>query len=82
MKAFLIKLKSSPYFVVASSTFATFAAKAVYNWVQAGSPALSWADLKSTALAALGVVATALYHQFFSSSPADAAAIAAGAPKQ
>jgi len=64
MKAFFTWLKSNPYFAAASSALMTFAAKAAYNWVQNGTPALTLAEVKSTGLAALGVVIVALYHLY------------------
>jgi len=57
-------LRSNPYFVLASSALSAFAAKAAYNWVESGSPAITLAELKSTAIAAVGVVIVALYHLY------------------
>lgn len=79
MKAFWIWLRSNPYFVAASSALATFASSAVYQWIQQGTPALTPAELKQTALAAVGVIAMALYHQY-TPTPAQAAVAVAALP--
>jgi hypothetical protein len=79
MLKFWTWLRSNKYFVAGSSVFMTYVATALYNWVEAGTPALSLAQLKATALAALGVVVVAEYH-LYTNTPEQAAKLAAGQP--
>lgn len=58
------QIRSNKYFVAGTSALVTYLASAGYNWAMAGTPALSLAQLKATALAALGVVVVALYHLY------------------
>jgi hypothetical protein len=71
--------KSSPYFVVCSNTLATFLVTAIYNWAQSGTPAFTVAEVEKTALAALGVVIAAFYHQY-TNTPQQAKALVDNPP--
>ena len=76
VKAFWMWLKSNQYFVAASSALSAFVAKAAYNWVESGSPAISVVQLKQTAIAAIGVAIVAIYH-LYTNNPTRAAEKAA-----
>jgi hypothetical protein len=62
------QLRGNKYFVAITSAVATFLVTAAYNWANAGTPVLTVAQLKTTALAAAGVAITALYHLYISPS--------------
>ena len=49
------KIRGNKYFVAASTALGTYLVTAGYAWATAGTPALSLAQLKTTALAAAGV---------------------------
>lgn len=63
------KLRGNKYFVAASSAVMTYLLTAGWNWANAGSPAMTLAQLKTTALAALGVIIGAEYHLYTTPNP-------------
>lgn len=64
MDSFWNWLRGNKYFVAASSALATYLVTAGYNWAMAGSPAMTLAQVKTTALASIGVVLVAEYHLY------------------
>jgi len=61
-------LRGNKYFVAATTALATYLVTAGYNWANAGTPALTLAQVKTTALAALGAVLVAEYHLYTQAS--------------
>lgn len=73
--SFWQQVRGNKYFVAISSAVATYIVTAAYNWATAGTPALSLAQIKTTALAALGVAITALYHLYTQPNPSPASVV-------
>lgn len=57
-------IRANKYFVAATTALATYLVTAGYDWANTGTPAMTLAQVKTTALAALGAVLVAEYHLY------------------
>ena len=67
------KIRGNKYFVAVSSAVMTYLITAAYNWATAGTPALTIAQLKTTALAAVAIAIGSIYHLY--TQPSSTAAV-------